>query len=139
METAVKTALIIALFVSVSLGLYVLVDSQFSMQMGAGGMSPGFSWLLQMRAAENDGQIAPSFEELQASGSLPPFMQGALPSEQAAAGARSAPLSQGFEPEKIGPVLARDLLRLTVFMLIAIGFEMLVVWAMRRRHNTLTT
>jgi len=63
-QTFLKTVIILLLGVVVSLILNTVVDSQFSMNMGAGGMSPGFAWLLKMRAAENGGQIAPSFEEL---------------------------------------------------------------------------
>ncbi len=137
MQTPLKVFVILALAVTVSLGLYVLVDSQFTMSFSDGGMSPGFSWLLEMRAHENGGQIAPSFSEIAASGDLPPFMQGGAPGALAGTitGPRPAAISKGFEPAKAPGMAAKDISRLLVAALVAAVIEMGAMWFARRRRE----
>ncbi len=143
MQTFFKTLVILMLAVALSLGLYILVDSQFSMSFASGGISPGFSWLLKMRADENGGQIAPSFEEMQASGSLPPFMQGGsgtglnpgFPGGPTS-GRQPAALSQGFDPQKAGGTALKDLGRLALAALIAAVLEVPLFWFFGRKRTT---
>ena len=138
MNTFIKVFVILALSVTVSLGLYVLVDSQFSMNFAAGGPSPAFAWLMKMRADENGGQIAPPLDEIQSSGNLPPFMQGALGSAPDGVGTGPQPvaLAKGFEPSKAGERAIKDLARLSVAAVVAVLMEIALMWGLtRRRHR----
>lgn len=132
MQTTIKTVTVLALSVALALGLYVLVESQFSMSF-ATGISPGLAWLLKIRADENGGQIAPSLDEIQSSGSMPPFLQGA--GSPFGGGERGpVPISQGFEPAKAAGVLGKDLARTGVAIAAAVLFELVAVWLLRKRN-----
>lgn len=138
MQTAIKVVLILALAVAVSLGLSILVESQFSMSFGAGGFSPGMALLLSARAAENGGQIAPSLDQLQSSGSLPPFMQGSTAGGGFGAqegGSGGVAWSHGFDPAAAVQRLGKDLLRFSVALVIAIVVEIPLMRLVRRRRR----
>jgi len=136
MQTTLKIFVIVAIAVIIALGLYVLVETEFSMSMGMGGFSPGFSWLLKIRAAENGGQIAPSLDELGASGGLPPFMTGGAGVIPGADGGHpGAALSKGLNLGKAPAVFARDLGLLFAAAALAILFEVALVLVVRPRRQ----
>jgi hypothetical protein len=158
-----KIVLILALALAVGLGLYMVVESEFSMRFGGGGMSPGFSWLLSMRAKENGGRVAPSFDEMRVSGRLPegfnpggdseglggmpfggggtsgagPFGGGGFggPGGFGQGSRGPAKLSQGFEPDRAGPEALRDLERLAIAVVVAVAIELPIAWASKQRRR----
>ncbi|PKQ16581.1 MAG: hypothetical protein CVT67_04070 [Actinobacteria bacterium HGW-Actinobacteria-7] len=129
MQTLIKVFVIVALSVVVSLGLYVLVESQFSMSMGPGGFSPGFAFLIKMRAQENGGQIAPSFDEIQASGGgMPPFLAGAgggFPGAEPT-GPKAVAIDKGFDASAAPREELKDLEHLAIAAVIAILLELVL-------------
>lgn len=137
MQTTLKVFVIVAVAVIIGLGLYVLVQAEFSFSMGRDGFSPGFLWLLNIRAAENGGQIAPSFDELGASGGLPPFMAGGAGGlSPTSGGGPAAALSKGLDLTKAPRVLLRDLILLALAVVIAILFESGLAFSVRLKHRT---
>lgn len=135
MQTSLKVFVIVALAIVTALGLYVLVQTEFSMSMGPGGFSPGFSWLLGIRAAENGGQIAPSLDQLGASGDLPPFMAGAAGALPGAGGRSPAALSKGLEVGKAPGVLLRDLGLMAFAIVIAVCVEGVLTFLFRLKRR----
>jgi hypothetical protein len=121
-QTFLKTVIIILLGIVVALILHDVVDAQFSMSMGPGGMSPGFAWLLKMRAAENGGQIAPSFEELGMSGGFP----GAPGTD-----AEQSPLTDGLDLNNAPRVALRDAGRLLLALAAAVMLEVILTQVLR--------
>jgi hypothetical protein len=136
-QTFLKSTIIVLLGTLVAVALYVVAQSQFSMSMGPGGFSPGFAWLLKLRALENGGQIAPSFDELGMSGSAPPPMGGGMGGFPGgtAQQAQSTSLTEGMDASKALVVAVRDLFRVSVAILIAILFELSFSFALGLRRQ----
>lgn len=153
MRTFFRTIIVLGLSVIVGVGLYALINSQVGTfgpgMFGSGGTKPGLQLLMKLQGDTNGGQIAPSFEQLQAEGRLPQgFTPGQAPSgmPQGLAGGQAngfpgaggasksaAPLSRGFAPERALGQTAHDVASLGIGALVAILLESLIVFGLRRR------
>jgi hypothetical protein len=131
-QTFLKTVIIMLLGIVVALILHDVVDARFSMSMGPGGMSPGFAWLLKMRAAENGGQIAPSFEELGMSGGAL-GMGGLSQGFPGAPGidAERSPLTDGLDLSNAPRVALRDAGRPLLACAAAVVLEVILTQVLR--------
>jgi len=118
MLTFLKTSIIVLLGVVLSLLMYQAVDARFA--FGPQGMTPAFAWLLQVRAAENGGQIAPSFDELGMTGGAFP-MGAAAPQETA-----WDRLTEDVDLVQAREVARQDLGRLLVAVLGAVLLEVVL-------------
>lgn len=136
MQSALKVFIIAVIAVAVALGLYVVVQVDFSMSMSSGGFSPGFAWLMKVRAAENGGQIAPSLDQLGVSGAAPPFLAGGPDALSGVFGGRSAAaLDKGLDLGKAPSLLLRDVGLLALAAVLAVLFEVGLKFVRRPRRQ----
>lgn len=136
MKTFLKIVIILLFGVVLALVLNSVVQSQFSMDMRGGGTSSGFAWLLKIRAAENGGQIAPSFEELgltsgaQGMGGFPSSFPGAPGSLHA-----QSSLTRGLDLSKAPQVALKDLGHLALGIAAAMVIELILTLLLRARRK----
>ena len=150
MQSTVRGLVILMLGVAIGVLVFLFVQVEVGTSFGPMGMSPAMQFLMKMRASENGGQIAPSFEQLgidpaqlaariQAGGG-PGGPNGAdrpggLSGGPGGFGARGpAALSKNFEPDKALSHSARDLAILFAGVIVAVVIEIVVFTLVRRRR-----